>query len=158
MGNNSYHLKSLLPAVGAGLLAGLAGTAAMSIFQKITEKITGNKPDESTVAIAKKILNYYPSKGKELGFANAVTYSYGSANGIIRSLLSFAGTKNFNATAIHFGIISAMVITVEPMLDVAPALLKRNPEKFALTLFHHALYAVVTGLVFDTIIKKLNSK
>ncbi len=157
MEKNSYHSKILLASVGAGLLAGLAGTAAMNFSKKITEKISGNKHDEAIVAIAKKIFHYYPSKDKEPGFVNVITYSYGSANGIIRSFLSSAGIKNFAATAIHFGIISSMVVLVEPMFNVAPPINKRKTLKLAMNLFHHAVYTAVSGLVFDSIIKKIHS-
>ncbi len=142
---------SLFKTIGMGLLAGFAGTVAMNISKKIEEKITGKKRNNATVEAVKKVFDIQPSKNNEELFTKSVVYGYGSANEIFRSGLALAGIKGLSANALHYAIICTTIITLEPMLDVAPPITERNPGEVAAEFFHHAVYAIVTGIVFDAL-------
>ena len=147
----STALGALGAAIGKGLIAGLAGTIAMTVSQKIEMKITGRKPGNATVKAVKKVLHIHPGKDHAQDFSNEIHYTYGSVNGVLRGLLSMVGITGFTATSIHLAAIWGTAITIEPKLDIAPPVTDWSPKDIAIDIFHHAVYAIVTGLVFDAI-------
>ncbi len=151
MRSKSHTSASLFNTICRGLLAGFGGTVARNISKKIEESITGKKRSNATVKAVEKVFNIQPSKNNKELFTKSIVYGYGSANGIIRSALSLAGIKGLSATTLHYAIICTTVITVEPMLDVAPPITQRNPGEVAAEFFHHAVYAIVTGVVFNAL-------
>ena len=70
---------------------------------------------------------------------------------MLRGLLSLVGITGFTATAVHLATIWGTAITIEPKLDIAPAVTQWDPKDIAIDILHHAVYAIVTGLVFDAI-------
>src|SRR5664279_458318 len=142
--HESTALGALGAAIGKGLIAGCAGTIAMTISQKIEMKLTGRKPGQATVKAVKKVLHIHPDPGNAEQFSNEIHYTYGSANGVLRGLLSLAGITGFAATSLHLAAIWGTAITIEPALDIAPPVSQWKPKDIAIDIFHHAVYAVVT--------------
>lgn len=149
--HESTVLGSIGAAIGKGLIAGLAGTIAMTISQKTEMKITGRKPSKATVKAVKKVLHIHADKGNADIFSNEIHYSYGSLNGVLRGLLSLVGIRGFAATSIHLASIWGTAITIEPKLEIAPPVTEWKTKDIVIDIFHHAVYAIVTGLVFDAI-------
>ena len=114
-------------------------------------KITGRKPSQAIVKAVKKVLHIHPDKDNAENFSNEIHYTYGSVNGVLRGLLSIAGITGFTASSLHLAAIWATAITIEPALDIAPPVNQWKPKEIAIDIFHHAVYAVVTGVVFDAI-------
>ncbi|MDQ6890513.1 MAG: hypothetical protein M3Z56_09600 [Bacteroidota bacterium] len=144
-------LGALGAAIGKGLIAGLAGTIAMTVSQMIEMRITGRKQSNAPVKAVKKVLHIQPDKGKAEDFSNEIHYAYGSVNGVVRGLLSLVGITGFIATSVHLAAIWGTAITIEPKLDIAPPVSEWEPKDIAIDIFHHAVYAIVTGLVFEAI-------
>ena len=149
--HESAGLGALGAAIGKGLIAGCAGTIAITISQKIEMKITGRKPSQATVKAVKKVLHIHPDKGNSEKFSNEIHYTYGSINGVLRGLLSLVGITGFAATSLHLAAIWGTAITIEPELDIAPPVSQWKAKDIAIDIFHHAVYAIVTGIVFDAI-------
>ena len=141
----------LAAAIGKGLIAGLAGTLAMTASQMIEMKITKRKPSDAPAKAVKKTLHIEPSKGYKMKFSNEVHFVYGTSWGVVRGLLSLMGLTGFAATSIHLAALWGTAITIEPKLDIAPPVTQWKPKDIAVDIFHHAVYAIVAGIVFDAI-------
>ena len=136
-------------AIGNGLIAGLAGTLAMTVSQMIEMKITKRKPSDAPAKAVKKTLHIEPSGENQQQFSNAVHYVYGTSWGVVRGLLSLVGLTGFAATCVHLAAIWGTAITIEPKLDIAPPVTQWKSKDIAIDIFHHAVYAIVAGIVFD---------
>ena len=141
-------------AVGRGLIAGLAGTAAITLSTRI-EGMSNKKPGNFAPGdAASKALSIEASDREEWGkFSNEVHWTYGTLWGAGRGLLSLVGLKGWPATAIHFAAIYYTAITIEPDFEVAPPINEWSKKKIGLFALHHIVYVVIAGLVFDAINK-----
>ena len=144
-------LGKLGAAVGKGLIAGLAGTVAITISQMIEMKITNRKPSNAPGEAAEKALHIEATPGNMEEFSNEVHWIYGTSWGVMRGLLSVAGINGFAATTLHMASIWGTAATIQPKLDIAPPLSEWDPKDIAIDIFHHAVYAIVAGLVYDAI-------
>ncbi len=141
-------------AIGRGLIAGLAGTAAITLSQNLEMKITKRPPSFAPADAASKALGIEASKREEREkFSNEVHWTYGTSWGVARGLLSLIGLKGWPATAIHFAAIYYTAVTIEPNFEVAPPINEWSKKELAIFALHHVAYAVAAGLVFDAINK-----
>jgi len=136
-------------AIGKGLIAGLAGTIAITASQLIEMRITKRKASNAPADAVKKTLHIESTPGNLEEFANEVHWVYGTSWGVMRGLLSMAGLNGFAATTLHMASIWGTAVTIQPKLDIAPPLSEWAPKDIAIDLLHHAVYAVVAGLVYD---------
>ena len=60
--------------------------------------------------------------------------------------LHAAGMDGATATAVHFGAVWGGEQVMLPALDVAPPPWESPKEEVAIDAFHHAVYAIATGL------------
>ena len=154
MKSNSHEstvLGAIGAAIGKGLIAGAAGTLAMTVSQMIEMRITKRNPSNAPAKAVKKTLHIQPTPGNKEEFSNEVHWVYGSSWGVLRGLLSMAGINGFAATATHFAAIWGTAITIEPKLDIAPPIKEWETKDIAVDIFHHLVYAMVSGLVYDAI-------
>ncbi len=147
----STILGMLGASIGKGLIAGLAGTLAMTVSQMIEMRITNRKPSNAPADAVKKTLHIEATPGNALGFSNEVHWVYGTTWGALRGLLSLVGLTGFSATATHMVAVWGTAITIEPRLGIAPPLDEWDRKEIAVDILHHAVYAIVTGLVYDAI-------
>lgn len=138
--------------LGKGILAGLAGTAAITVSQMIEMKINDREPSAAPAEAASKVLDVEAvNEEKKMKFAQEVHWSYGTSWGLGRSMLGLAGVKGLPATLAHFASIWGTAMTMQPALDVAPPLKDWKAKTIATGGVHHLVYAVVSGLVYDNI-------
>lgn len=152
---SSSHESTILgefgSAIGKGLIAGLAGTIAITISQMIEMRITKRKASNSPAKAVKKALHIEATPGNNEDFSNEVHWVYGTSWGVMRGLLSLAGIRGFAATSLHLASIWGTAATIQPKLDIAPPLSEWEPKDIAIDILHHTVYAIVAGLVFDAI-------
>lgn len=152
---NTSHESTILgefgSAIGKGLIAGFAGTIAITISQMIEMRITKRKASNSPARAVKKALNIEATPGNNEDFSNEVHWVYGTSWGVMRGLLSMAGIRGFAATSLHLASIWGTAATIQPKLDIAPPLSEWEPKDIAIDILHHTVYAIVAGLVFDAI-------
>lgn len=154
MKNTSYEstvLGQLGAAIGKGFIAGLAGTIAITISQMIEMRITKRKASNAPARAVEKALHIEATPGNNEEFSNEVHWVYGTSWGVMRGLLSIAGITGFAATSLHLAAIWGTAATIQPKLDIAPPLSEWEPKDIAIDILHHAVYAIVAGLVFDAI-------
>ena len=142
-------------AIGRGLIAGLAGTAAITISQLIEMKIHQREPSFAPADAACKALGIEASQREQRAkLSREVHWTYGTLWGVPRALLSMAGITKLPATAIHFGAIFYTALTIQPDFEVSPPVQEWSKKDIAIDAVHHAVYAMVAGLIFDSINKE----
>jgi len=139
-------------AIGVGLLAGLAGTVAITLSQRIEMKITGRQPSNVPADAVAKTLDIAPTdESAKPQLSHKVHWAYGTWLGITRGLMSLAGLKGWPATLAHFTTVWGGSLIMLPALDLAPPIQKQKPKTILIEGLHHAVYAVAAGLTFDAI-------
>lgn len=141
-------------ALGKGLIAGLAGTAAITLSQAIERKVTRKATNFAPGDAASNALDIEASKmSARKKFSNEVHWVYGTSWGSARGMLSLIGLKGLPATAIHFAAIFYTATTIEPDFEVAPPINEWPKIDLAMFALHHVIYAAAAGFVFDAINK-----
>jgi hypothetical protein len=145
-------LGELAGAIGKGLLAGLAGTAAITLSQMIEMKITKRQSSDAPVKVASQVTGAAPAdESQKEKLNNEIHYAYGTSWGVVRGLLGLAGLKGLPATMVHFGAIWATELIMLPKYDAAPPVNEQEPKTVAIDALHHAVYAVAAGLAYDAL-------
>ncbi|HSV10849.1 MAG TPA: hypothetical protein VLI68_08770 [Hanamia sp.] len=153
--NASNTVGAFGAALGKGLIAGLAGTAAITLSQTIERKITGKPTNFAPGDAASKALDIEASKMEaRKKFSDEVNWVYGTSWGSVRGMLSLMGLKGLHATAIHWAAVFYTAITIEPDFEVAPPINEWSKKSIAMFALHHVIYAATAGLVYDAIDKK----
>jgi hypothetical protein len=145
-------IREIAEDVGKGLLAGAAGTAAMTLSSMIEAKLREREPSDAPAQAAGKVLGVQPRdpEGKER-FSNFVHWAYGTGWGAVRGLIAASGRRGAGATAEHFALVWGTANVMLPSLQVAPPPWKMPPEELAIDGLHHAVYASATGLAYELI-------
>src|SRR5437868_4657878 len=93
-------------AIGKGLIAGVVGTAAITLSQMIEMSITKRKPSEAPLKVAKKVTNIKPAnKEVKETVAQQIHWAYGTSWGVARGIIGLTGVKGLPAALIHFAAI-----------------------------------------------------
>ena len=146
--------KAAIPgaAIGNGLIAGLAGTVAITLSQMIEMKITRRKPGTVPADAVRKVLDVQEASQEDKErFSQEVHWVYGTQWGAARGIISLFGLRGWPATLTHFAAVWGTAMIIEPSLEVAPPLKEWTAKQIVIDGIHHAVYAVVAGLVFDTL-------
>ncbi|MGI4021940.1 MAG: hypothetical protein ACRYFA_10575 [Janthinobacterium lividum] len=152
---SGLFLNELGTAIGIGLMAGIVGTAAITISQMVEMNIDGREPSSAPADAASKILDIQPtSEEQKAKVSQQIHWAYGTSWGIARGLISLTGLKGWKATLVHFAAIWGTANVMLPALDVAPPATEEDAKTISIDGLHHSVYAVVAGLAFDAIAKK----
>ncbi|MDB5130987.1 MAG: hypothetical protein JWR02_736 [Mucilaginibacter sp.] len=145
-------LETLGNSIGKGLLAGLAGTAAITLSQLIEMKITKRKPGNAPVKVVSETAGVKPvNAAQKEKAAQEIHWAYGTLWGIGRGLINYAGLKRVPAALVHFGAVWGTAMVMLPKFKAAPPVTEEDPRSIAIDGFHHAVYALVAGLVYDAL-------
>lgn len=165
-------------ALGKGLIAGLAGTVAITISQMIEMQITKRGMSNAPVAIGGKTLGVEPrgmaevqkekaeseedeaseevkqkKETNEQKFAQIMHFSYGTGWGVARGALDLAGVHGLAACLTHFGAIWGTALVMLPAAGQAKPITEWTPKQIAIDILHHAVYAAAAGAVYDAMLK-----
>lgn len=147
-----FVLAEIAGAIGKGIIAGAAGTLAITLSQMIEMKITKREQSTAPADAAQKVLEVKPETEEDKQqFSQQVHWAYGTSWGVPRGILSLFGLKGLPATAIHFATIYSTALIMPTQLKVAPPLKEWSAKEFVIDALHHAVYAIAAGLVFDAI-------
>ena len=143
-------LGDLAAAVGKGLFAGAAGTAAMTASSTLEMKLRGRPASSTPARAAEKVLGVQPvDEEAEARFSNLVHWGYGTAWGGVRGLIAAAGLTGPAATAAHLAAVWGSEQVMLPALDAAPPLTEWGAREVAIDAFHHLVYAAATGAAYS---------
>lgn len=136
-------------AVGRGLFAGAAGTAAMTLSSTLEAKLRDRESSTAPADAAGKVLGVQPRdpQGKAR-FSNVVHWGYGTSWGAVRGLIGTAGLDGPAAAAAHFAAIWPSALVMLPSLGVAPPPWKMGVTELAIDAGHHAVYVAATSLAY----------
>lgn len=137
-------------AVGVGLAAGLAGTAAMTASSTIEMKLRGRSGSSAPAQAAAKVLGVRPEGEKEnKRFGTLVHWGYGTGWGAVRGILACAGLPAPAATAAHLAAVWGAEQVTLPALGVAPPATEWGVKEVAIDVWHHLVYATATGAAYE---------
>ena len=139
--------------IGRGLVAGLAGTAAMTISSTLEARLRGHAPSTAPARATAKVLGIkeFDSDLASARFNDLSHWGYGTGWGIVRGLLAAAGLSPRAATlALGAAVYGAEQVTLSA-LDIAPPAIFWSKQEVAIDAFHHAVYAAATGLAYRLI-------
>jgi hypothetical protein len=146
-------LNTLAAAIGKGLVAGFAGTAAMTASSTLEAKLRGRNPSSAPARATAKVLGIkeFEDDVAQARFNDLSHWGYGTGWGVLRGLLGATGMPAARATAAHGAAIYGSAQVTLPALDIAPPVVFWKKEEIAIDAFHHAVYALATGLAYELI-------
>jgi hypothetical protein len=143
-------VNALAAAIGKGVVAGFAGTAAMTVSSTLEAKVRGRAFSTAPAKAAQKVLGIeaFSSPAAEARFSNLVHWGYGTGWGVARGVLGMILPARAAALA-HFGAIWGGALVMLPALDVAPPVWKWGRDDVAIDVLHHAVYVATTAAVYE---------
>ncbi len=145
------QVENVAGAVGKGLIAGFAGTAAMTVSSTLEAKLRGRAPSDAPARATAKMLGIkeFEDAVAQARFNDLSHWGYGTGWGLVRGLLSAAGRSPRAATAIHGAAIYGAAQVTLPALEIAPPIVFWPKQEVAIDAWHHSVYALATGIVYD---------
>jgi len=146
-------MTSLPNAIGRGLLAGLAGTAAMTVSSTVEMRLRGRDASTAPADASAKVLGIetFADDAAKNRFSNLVHWGYGTGWGVVHGLLDLAGLPPATATAAHFAAVWGNETVMLPVLEVAPPIYRWGMREIAIDVLHHAVYATATGIAYEAL-------
>jgi hypothetical protein len=144
----------MVPAsIGKGLVAGLLGTAAMTVSSSVEARLRGRGASSAPARATAKVLGIKEFDGPlaQARFNDISHWGYGTGWGVVRGLLAVAGLRPRAATAAHGAAIYGAAQVTLPALEIAPPVVFWAKEEIAIDVLHHAVYAAATGLAYSLI-------
>jgi hypothetical protein len=143
--------EKLAGSIGKGLMAGLAGTAFMTLSSTVEARLRQRKPSSAPARATAKVLGItsFADEIAQARFNDVAHWGYGTAWGVVRGLLDALGLPPPAATAAHGAAVWGSAQVTLPALDIAPPALFWAPREIAIDAFHHAVYATATGLAYQ---------
>jgi len=140
-------------AIGDGLVAGFLGTAAMTASSTIEARLRHRAASTAPARATAKALGIraFDSDLAQARFNDLSHWGYGTGWGVVRGLLGATGMPPAKATAAHGAAVWGSAAVTLPALEVAPPLVFWGREEVAIDVFHHAVYAVATGLAYELV-------
>jgi hypothetical protein len=145
------NAEKVASSIGKGLVAGFAGTAAMTASSTLEAKLRGRAPSSAPVRATAKVLGIasFEDAIAHARFNDLSHWGYGTGWGIVRGLLDAAGLPSRKATAAHGAAIWGSAQVMLPVLDIAPPAVFWPKQEIAIDAFHHTVYALSTGIAYE---------
>jgi hypothetical protein len=139
--------------IGKGLVAGFAGTAAMTVSSTLEAKLRGRAASSAPARATTKALGIaaFEDAVAQARFNDLSHWGYGTGWGIVRGLLDAAGLPPSKATAAHGAAVWGSAQVTLPALDIVPPAVFWPKQEIAVDAFHHTIYALATGLAYELI-------
>jgi hypothetical protein len=132
-------------ALGRGLIAGVAGTAAMTAAQTAYYKVTGSEPSTTPAEVAKRVirgvLHREVSDDREPVLNNGMHWAYGTSWG---ALYGLAARRPSHGVAFALVVWGASLVQL-PAMKLAPPVWEMPPASIAPDLGFHLLYGIAVA-------------
>ncbi|REK11854.1 MAG: hypothetical protein DWQ40_11935 [Actinobacteria bacterium] len=134
--------------MGIGIVAGAAGTAALTLVQKIEMKITGRDSSTTPADTVDEVMGIAPDDDqKRERFSNLAHWGYGTALGAVRGLLGSTPLKSPIADVAFFAGVWGAPMIYLPALDITSPPTEWGLKQVAIDMGHHLVYAgTVAGI------------
>jgi hypothetical protein len=143
-------LRNAVAETGLGVMAGLAGTAAMTASTLIEMRLRSRPPSPAPAKAASKILGVKPEgekQEKRLGYLTH--FAYGTSWGAVRGLFGCLGLPAPAASAAHLATVWGAEQIVFPALSLGPPVPKWGAKETAIDLLHHLVYESATSATYE---------
>jgi hypothetical protein len=139
--------------VGRGLIAGLMGTAIMTVSSTIEMRLRRRSPSMVPARVVEDVLGLEAvSDADRERLSSAVHWMYGTGWGGARGLLDTLSRLNGPAAAgVHLVTVWGSGLVVLPSMRVAPSIKEMPWREVAIDLLHHAVYALVTHATYEVL-------
>ena len=143
--------NTLAGAIGKGIVAGLAGTAAMTVSSTIEAKLRGRAFSDAPARATAKVLGIkeFEDARAKARFSDLSHWGYGTGWGIARAVIRELGLGPRLATPAHFAAIWGSAAVMLPALEIAPPFVFWGREEVAIDVFHHLVYATATAVAYE---------
>ena len=122
----------------------------MTVSSTLEAKMTGRGSSTTPAQAVEKVAGVEPeSEDAEQQLNTLAHWGYGTAWGTARGVLGVLGLSGVPATLAHFGAVWGAQQVLLPSIDVAQPTWTYGGKALATDVWHHAVYACVTGLVYD---------
>jgi len=137
--------------IGRGLVAGVVGTAAMTVSSTLEAKVRGRAGSTAPADAARTVLGIEKFTGDtaEQRFSQLVHWGYGTGWGVARGLLRALGLPPRAASIGHFALVYGSEQVILPSLDVAPPATEWGATEVAVDAWHHLIYVLATAVAFE---------
>ena len=137
--------------IGKGVVAGLAGTAAMTISSTVEAKLRGRAFSDAPARATAKVLGIkeFEDARAKARFSDLSHWGYGTSWGIARAVMREFGLGPKLSTPAHFAAVWGSALATLPALDIAPPVVFWKKEDIAIDVFHPAVYAAATGIAYE---------
>jgi hypothetical protein len=144
-------LNKLAAEIGNGVLAGVAGTAAMTLSSTLEAKLRGRPYSTAPARAAARALGIetFEDGAAYARFSNLVHWGYGTGWGVARGVLRTIGIGPRLATPAHFAVLWGSALYTLPKYEVAPPVTEWGAEEVAIDAFHHLVYVSAAALAFE---------
>lgn len=143
----------IVGAVTRGMIAGAAGTIAMTLSERLEMSISGREASQVPGQVGASL---FPGKDPESTshveqFNSPVHWAHGISMGAVRGLLDVAGLQGPAASATHFALVWGGDAALYRALGVADVPWRWDADELTSDLLHKGIYAAVTGVVYDAL-------
>lgn len=136
--------------LGRGLIAGVVGTAAMTVSSTIEAKLSRREPSTTPAAAAGRVAGVVPRDSTgEQRFNTLAHWGYGIAWGAFRGALGVLGLRGPAASLVHLLAVLGTEQALLPALRVAAPTPRYGLKAAGTDALHHIVYAGVSGLAYD---------
>lgn len=139
-------------ALRRGAIAGLVGTAVMTISETVEAKLTGRPASMVPGQVGAELLGGDKDDTARVRSLNPwVHWGHGIAMGAVRGLIGQRVDNPAAATAAHFAGLWVGDAALYAGLGVAPPPWEWGPQELLTDLGHKGLYAAVTGAAYESL-------
>ena len=139
-------------AIGKGMVAGLIGTAAMTVSERVEMAVTGREPSDVPGQVGAKLSGRQPATDAEMQhLSTQVHWAHGILGGALRGVLDRAGVSGLAASVAHFASLWGGDAGLYAALRIAPPPWEWDQDELAADVLHKGVYAAVTGAVYDAL-------
>lgn len=143
-------LATIAASAGKGFLAGMIGTAAMTVSSTAEAKLSGRGPSSTPADAAGTVLGVEPQDASgEQRFSTLAHWGYGTMWGGARGLIGAAGLRGPAAAAGHLAVVWGAEQIVLPATGVSPPVWRWGAKAVGTDLLHHGVYVAVTSLAYE---------
>lgn len=150
-------LSRLSENIGRGLVAGVIGTAAMTVSSTIEAKLRNRGSSSAPTDAAVKVLGIekFSSDAQEQQFGQLVHWGYGTGWGVARGVLRTLGLSRSAATVGHLAAVWGSEQVMLPALDVTPPATQWGAKEVAIDLWHHVVYVLAVAAAYERLTSRV---
>lgn len=134
-------LDAIAVALGRGLVAGVAATAAMTAVSTAEMRLRRRESSGAPAKVAGRLLGVKPRKRAGARFATIAHLTTGTSLGAARGLLDVAGVRPPAAPVAFFAVAWLPELIAVPAAGAAPPPWRWGALELTISALHHGVYA-----------------